>query len=81
MGRGYKIKMSDFILLGVVDSKPSFSKHTNNKISKAIKSIRLLCKLEPIVSRRRLLISLLKMQDSHYQWKMLFNPDQAKQVQ
>ena len=81
MGRGYKIKMSHFILLRAVDSKLSFSKHTNNKISKAIKSIRLLCKLEPILSRRRLLINLLKMQDSHYQWKMLFNPDQAKQVQ
>ena len=40
----------------VVDSKLSFRKHTNNKISKATKSTRLLCKLQPILPRWKLLI-------------------------
>ena len=39
-----------------LDSKLSFNKHINNKISKATKVIELLCKLQPILSCRSLMI-------------------------
>ena len=38
-----------------LDSKLSFSEHTNNKISKATKAIGILCKLQPGLPRRSLL--------------------------